>query len=162
MFCIGKIFENSYPPEAAIWCNANNAYIKEISPKGNTRRFEIFRADSNGVNVESSSIIKNAYKEISRSDSDWYIISNGYKINANKDSLDFINILLNNFNDLKSTSTQIAFRMYDNKDALVDLETLKQFKKDIELSLIDLKKQYWDAKADGKFNGFKHYGELDD
>lgn len=27
-FQIGQIFENTYPPEAAIWCNRNNAYIK--------------------------------------------------------------------------------------------------------------------------------------
>lgn len=157
-FVVGKIFENSYPPEAAIWCNSNNAYIKEISPKGNIRRFEIFRIDSD--TETNTSVIKNAYKEISRNDADWYIVSNGYKINANKDSLDFINILITNFNTLKSTSTQIAFRLYDNKDALVDLETLKQFKKDIELSLIDLKKQYWNMKAEGKFTGFKHFGDL--
>jgi len=29
-FYIGQIFEGSYPPEAAIWCNANNAYIEVI------------------------------------------------------------------------------------------------------------------------------------
>ena len=27
-FSIGQIFTGSYPPEAAIWCNANNAYIE--------------------------------------------------------------------------------------------------------------------------------------
>ena len=27
-FEIGQIFENVYPPEAAAWCNENNAYIK--------------------------------------------------------------------------------------------------------------------------------------
>lgn len=156
-FVVGKIFENSYPPEAAIWCNNNKAYIKEISPKNNVRRFEIFRIDD--VEVDQSPVIKNAYKEITKTDADWYIVSAGYKINSNKESLDFINILISNFEDLKSTSTQIAFRMYDNKDELVDLDTLKQFKKDIELSFIDLKKQYWDMKATGKFTGFKHYGE---
>jgi hypothetical protein len=156
-FVVGKIFENSYPPEAAIWCNNNNAYIKEISPKNNVRRFEIFRVDEE--DIDQSPVIKNAYKEITEVDADWYIVSAGYKINSNKNSLDLINILISNFEDLKSTSTQIAFRMYDNKDELVDLDTLKQFKKDIELSFIDLKKQYWDMKANGKFTGFKHYGE---
>lgn len=156
-FVVGKIFENSYPPEAAIWCNNNNAYIKEISPKNNVRRFEIFRIDD--IEVDQTPVIKNAYKEITEVDADWYIVSKGYKINSNKESLDFINILISNFEELKSTSTQIAFRMYDNKDVLVDLDTLKQFKKDIELSFIDLKKQYWDMKATGKFTGFEHYGE---
>ena len=31
-FEIGQIFEGEYPPEAADWCNENNAYIEEIEP----------------------------------------------------------------------------------------------------------------------------------
>lgn len=31
-FKIGQIFEATYPPEAAVWCNSNNAYIEEIEP----------------------------------------------------------------------------------------------------------------------------------
>lgn len=30
-YYIGMIFEGSYPPEAAIWCNMNNAYIDKIA-----------------------------------------------------------------------------------------------------------------------------------
>lgn len=29
-FEIGQIFEGEYPPEVALWCNENNAYIEEI------------------------------------------------------------------------------------------------------------------------------------
>ena len=36
-FYIGQIFEGSYPPAAAVWCNANNAYIDVIGEK----RYEI-------------------------------------------------------------------------------------------------------------------------
>ena len=36
-YYIGQIFEGKYPPEAAVWCNANNAYIEKID--GN--RYEI-------------------------------------------------------------------------------------------------------------------------
>ena len=36
-FYVGQIFEGSYPPAAAIWCNANNAYIDVIGE----RRYEI-------------------------------------------------------------------------------------------------------------------------
>ena len=28
-FSIGQIFTDSYPPEAAVWCNRNNAYIEK-------------------------------------------------------------------------------------------------------------------------------------
>jgi hypothetical protein len=31
-FYIGQIFEDIYPPEAAEWCNSNNAMIIEIAP----------------------------------------------------------------------------------------------------------------------------------
>lgn len=29
-FYIGQIFDGKYPPIAAVWCNANNAYIEKI------------------------------------------------------------------------------------------------------------------------------------
>ena len=36
-FYIGEIFDGIYPPEAAIWCNAHNAFIEQIGD----RRYEI-------------------------------------------------------------------------------------------------------------------------
>ena len=36
-YYIGQIFEGIYPPEAAVWCNANNAYIDVIGD----HRYEI-------------------------------------------------------------------------------------------------------------------------
>ena len=38
---IGQIFEEKYPPEVAIWCNNNNAYIEEIEPVDGHRRFQV-------------------------------------------------------------------------------------------------------------------------
>ena len=29
-FYIGQVFEGVYPPEAAVWCNENNAHIEEV------------------------------------------------------------------------------------------------------------------------------------
>ena len=40
-FTIGQIFSDMYPPEAAIWCNENSAYIEEIDPQDSVRRFQI-------------------------------------------------------------------------------------------------------------------------
>lgn len=41
-FEINQIFENEYPPEAAQWCNENGkAYIEEIEPVNDVRRFQI-------------------------------------------------------------------------------------------------------------------------
>lgn len=36
-FYIGQIFEGTYPPAAACWCNSHNAYIEKIGE----RRYEI-------------------------------------------------------------------------------------------------------------------------
>ena len=43
MFQIGQVFEESYPPEAAVWCNeSGKAYIEEIEPTAEgVRRFKI-------------------------------------------------------------------------------------------------------------------------
>ena len=38
---IGQIFEEKYPPEVALWCNSNNAYIEEIEQQNGHRRFEV-------------------------------------------------------------------------------------------------------------------------
>lgn len=39
---IGTIFEGTYTPEAAEWCNKNNCFIQEIEPlEDGTRRFEV-------------------------------------------------------------------------------------------------------------------------
>lgn len=40
-YYIGQIFIGTYPEDAAEWCNNNNAYIDEIEPENNTRRFQI-------------------------------------------------------------------------------------------------------------------------
>lgn len=40
-YYIGQIFIGTYPEDAAEWCNNNNAYIDEIEPENNKRRFQI-------------------------------------------------------------------------------------------------------------------------
>lgn len=40
-YIIGQIFSDTYPPEAAVWCNANRAFITEIESQSGVRRFQI-------------------------------------------------------------------------------------------------------------------------
>lgn len=41
-FYIGQIFEGTYPPEAAVWCNSHgDRYITELEKDGDKRRFQI-------------------------------------------------------------------------------------------------------------------------
>ena len=41
IFEIGQIFNDTYPPEAAQFCNENHAYIEELDPVDGMRRFQI-------------------------------------------------------------------------------------------------------------------------
>lgn len=42
MYQENQIFEETYPPEAAEWCNESDKYhIEEIEPDGETKRFQI-------------------------------------------------------------------------------------------------------------------------
>ena len=42
MFYIGQIFEKTYTPDVAMWCNSNNCYIEEIETlEDGTRQFQI-------------------------------------------------------------------------------------------------------------------------
>lgn len=41
-FFIGQVFEETYPPEAAVWCNSHgDRYITELEKDGAKRRFQI-------------------------------------------------------------------------------------------------------------------------
>lgn len=40
-FYIGQIFDGDYPPDAAVWCDDNNAAIDELEPINEVRRFII-------------------------------------------------------------------------------------------------------------------------
>lgn len=41
-FFIGQIFEDTYPPEAAVYCNSHgDRYITELEKDGDKRRFQI-------------------------------------------------------------------------------------------------------------------------
>lgn len=40
-FQLNQTFETNYPPEAAIWCNENNAYIEQLAQVDGKRQFKI-------------------------------------------------------------------------------------------------------------------------
>ena len=40
-FKVGQTFVDTYPPEAAEWCNGNRAYIIEVEKDGEYRQFQI-------------------------------------------------------------------------------------------------------------------------
>ena len=65
-FKIGQAFENTYPPEAAIWCNDNNAFIeqkenlfviKEAAPQKKDEIEKIVRTKRNSLLTESDKYV---------------------------------------------------------------------------------------------------------
>ena len=67
-FYIGQIFEGIYPPEAAAWCNANNAFIKELDPVDETRRYEICSVPAPTPEEEKQSRIVELKAELNATD----------------------------------------------------------------------------------------------
>lgn len=59
-YYIGQIFEGKYPPAAAVWCNANNAYIEKIGD----HRYEIKAVPEHvPTKEEQEQARKSAYSE---------------------------------------------------------------------------------------------------
>lgn len=72
-FYIGQIFEGMYPPEAAVWCNAvDEAYIKEIEPKGNVRRFQIVKPPEPTAEEIATKVRRERNRRIA--ETDWYMM----------------------------------------------------------------------------------------
>ena len=72
-FYIGQIFEGMYPPEAAVWCNAGGeAYIKEIEPKGNVRRFQIVKPPEPTAEEIATKVRRERDRRLT--ETDWYMM----------------------------------------------------------------------------------------
>ena len=73
-FEIGQIFENTYPPEAAVWCIQNNAYIEEIERgEDGKRRFQIVKTPES--TDEELAIKVRAERNMKITETDYYIMS---------------------------------------------------------------------------------------
>lgn len=71
-FEINQIFTESYPPEAAVWCNKNNAHIEELKTKAGVRRFKIVTTPE----PARAEVIKARVNELQAylNSTDWYVI----------------------------------------------------------------------------------------
>lgn len=78
-FYIGQIFSGVYPPNAAMWCNENRAYITEIAPVDGVRRFQIV-AVPEPTEAEKIAALKTDYETTVE---DWlaaFAATRGYKV----------------------------------------------------------------------------------
>ena len=98
-FYIGQIFEGSYPPAAAVWCNQNHAYIDAIGLK----RYEIKEVP--GPSVDDK---KNKVREVR----DTYINDIEWRVSRYRDQVE-INV---DTSDTEETYLQILHYMQYLRD----------------------------------------------
>lgn len=73
LYQIGQIFEDEYPPEAAVFCNdSGKAYIKEIEPVEGVRRFQIV-AVPEPTDEEVAEQVR-AERDRRIAETDWYMM----------------------------------------------------------------------------------------
>lgn len=87
MFQIGQVFEESYPPEVAVWCNeSGKAYIEEIEPVDGKRRFQIVAIPEPTAEEIAAQELAEAKAERAEAVSKLVVTVNGKKFDADETS----------------------------------------------------------------------------
>ena len=87
MFQIGQVFEESYPPEVAVWCNEiGKAYIEEIEPVDGKRRFQIVAIPEPTAEEIAAQELAEAKAERAEAVSKLVVTVNGKKFDADETS----------------------------------------------------------------------------
>lgn len=120
-FFINQVFENIYPPEAAVWCNKNNAYIERVNGK-----FTILAVPEPSLEELKALKLTELSQAHLKAEEDAHILSSlGFTVNANSRALRDIEGLLLTTLD----GATVKFRAYDNSThdiAKVDLQVLQK------------------------------------
>lgn len=86
-FEIGQIFEKEYPPEAAAWCNDNNAYLEEIAPETEgSRRFKVIAIPALTEEEQAAQKLTKAKAERADAVSKLVVEVDGMKFDADEES----------------------------------------------------------------------------
>lgn len=121
---IGQTFENKYPPEAAVWCNENGAYIKQV---GNQFVIEAIPLPS----LDDLKVIKLAEIETKylqwREDDAVVVSSLGFTADSDERANTDVIGLITAFGDNET----VMFRDANNQYHQLTLEQLKTLQKEI-------------------------------
>lgn len=72
-FYIGQLFEDEYPPEAALWCNSRgDCYINEIESKNGMRCFQIVEVPE-PTDADIAERVR-AQRDRKIAETDWYMM----------------------------------------------------------------------------------------
>ena len=129
-FGIGQVFIESYPPEAAVWCNENGgAYISEIDADENgNRRFQIVSIPEPSIDdVKASKLNELDYKFM-----DWYekgaTVTSSLGFVADSDSraiMDISGLVTSLEAQPAETRSTVAFMDAENQAHMLTLDQLK-------------------------------------
>ena len=160
-FYVGQIFEETYPPEAAQFCNdSRKYYIDEITkPEDTVRKFEIKAIPDptlDELKARKLNELKNKFSSKMKSN---YLISsiNGAVINADRDAEQNIKDLLTLYNSKQYQA--ISFCLYDNTFMEIDYSTLSTFYNEVIQSLYNLRQEKFEYRD--KIDSAQSKEELD-
>ncbi len=134
-FQIGQKFtaQEGYPPEAAVWCNGNNAYIEELSD-GSFEIKAIPAPSLDALKLQKKLELESSFLEYRASKTTFVVSSLGFKANANSTAYMDVDGLIGvlTTQDEKSKSSNTAtFMDFDNQPHDLTKEQLTTLKNEI-------------------------------
>lgn len=140
---IGQIFNDIYPPEAALWCNKNRAYIKEIAPQDGVRRFQIVGVPEPTLAEVRAEKLSELAAKFSAAEAEAHLTSSlGIVINAGEKANRDIDGLLK-LTEARPEMETVNFCCYDNTETPVTTADLKTMQIEVILSGHALYQQKW-------------------
>ncbi len=144
-FYIGQIFTDIYPPEAAVWANANNAMIQKTDE--NYQIVAIAAPTLEETQENKITEIKTAFETVTSSG---YVVSSlGYRADATSTSLTDVQGLIRLINS-GIVETPVMFRDYDNAFHASTLEDLQTLELEITAHGIQVYAEKWALEAQVK------------
>lgn len=151
-FIINQIFENDYQPEAAIWCNENKAYIKQIEQIEGVRRFQIKAIPEpslDDLKEHKLSQLESAFLDYRTSKNTWTQSSLGFKVNANSMAYMDVDGLVGILNSRRVSGQEnptIAFMDFDNLPHDLTQDQLTTIKNEISMNGTRAYAVKWDLR----------------
>lgn len=141
-FTIGQIFEGTYPPEAADFCNTRgDCYITELDPaEDGTRRFQIVAVPEPSleeVKAHKLSELESDFLDYRMSKTTFVNSSLGFKVNANSTAYMDVDGLIGILASQREAGTEnptITFMDFDNVPHDLNEEQLTTIKNEISMN----------------------------
>lgn len=139
-FEINQIFESAYPPEAAIWCNDNGAYIDEIDPVGGKRRFQIKAVPLPPIDELKAyklSELESVFLDYRTAKTTYANSTLGFKVNANSTAYMDVDGLIGILHSRKTAGEEaptVTFMDFDNVPHDLTEEQLTTIKNEISMN----------------------------